>query len=88
MRVCSYTASFLKKGSIAGREGEWRARGIRSPDPLLRRRRSIQLSYGRTAESDSKAFAARTDIVLDGLTLYAKGRNARSLISLTGSAYA
>jgi hypothetical protein len=36
MGVCSSAASILKKGSLAGREGVAR-RGIRLPDPLLKR---------------------------------------------------
>src|SRR5260370_5172918 len=69
----------LSEERIDGTKGEGLAtRDIRTPDPLPRRPRSIQLGYGRTAESDSKASAARTDIVLDGLTLYARRR--RSLI--------
>jgi hypothetical protein len=37
MRVCSFAASILKKGSSAGR-GEWRAGLIRLPaGPLLKR---------------------------------------------------
>jgi len=73
MTVCRCTSLFLKKGSMA-RRGEGLVTGdFRTPDPLLRRRRSVQLSYGRTAESYSKA-SARTDIVSDELTVDAKRR--------------
>jgi hypothetical protein len=44
------------------------------PTLCLKGRRSIQLSYGCTAESVSKAFAAQTDALFDGLTCYATGR--------------
>jgi hypothetical protein len=37
--------------------------------PRLEGRRSIQLSYGRPGFLDSKPFAFRTSLVLDGLTL-------------------
>jgi hypothetical protein len=47
--------------------------GLELATLCLEGRRSIQLSYGRIAESDSKAFADRNDTVLDSLTFYAKG---------------
>jgi hypothetical protein len=52
MRVCPWTELFLKKGSIVGREREWRPGTFELPTLCFRRRSSIQLSYGRTAESE------------------------------------
>src|SRR2546429_9790132 len=41
---------------------------------LLEGRCSVQLSYGRAANPDSKAFTVRMNTVLDGLTICRKGR--------------
>jgi len=40
----------------------------------LEGRCSVQLSYGRAANPDSKAFTVRMNTVLDGLTICRKGR--------------
>ena len=49
------------------------------PTLCLEGRRSIQLSYGRAANSDSKAFTTRINTVLDGLTPCQKGRRSIQL---------
>jgi hypothetical protein len=42
--------------------------------PLLEGRRSIQLSYGRVSNADSKSSIADSDTILEALTFYRKGR--------------
>jgi hypothetical protein len=49
------------------------------PTLCLEGRRSIQLSYGRAANSDSKAFTTGINTVLDALTFCRKGRHSRQL---------
>ena len=44
------------------------------PTLCLEGRCSVQLSYGRAANPDSKAFTVRMNTVLDGLTICHKGR--------------
>ena len=52
------------------------------PTLCLEGRRSIQLSYGRAANSDSKAFTTGINTVLDALTFCRKGRRSIQLSSL------
>ena len=49
------------------------------PTLCLEGRRSIQLSYGRTANPDSKAFTTRMNTVLDGLTFCRRSRRSVQL---------
>ena len=44
------------------------------PTLCLEGRRSIQLSYGRIGEFDSKSFIAQNGTILEGLTFFGKGR--------------
>ena len=50
--------------------------------PCLEGRRSIQLSYGRAANPDSKAFAPRVNTVLDGLTFCRRSRRSIQVSSV------
>jgi hypothetical protein len=59
MRVCRCTSLFLKKGSMARKEREWRPGTLELPTLCFRRRSSIQLSYGRTAKSERPPRHAR-----------------------------
>ncbi len=63
MRVCPCTAFFLMT-RIARRKGV--ARREELPTLCLEGDALSKPSYVRTAESDSKAFTARRDIVLEG----------------------
>src|SRR6266446_7085975 len=63
-------------GEISGERACKRrsAKHLQFVPSLLEGRCSVQLSYGRAANPDSKAFTVRMNTVLDGLTICHKGR--------------
>ena len=73
------TASFSNSFQFNEIEDDGAPGETRTRDPLLRRQTLYQLSYGRTAESDFRAFTGRTDSLLNGSSFCVKDRRSFEL---------